>query len=303
MLDDKIKNKLESLRKLPTIPVVINNVLQLIDNPKASAALIASEIERDQSLTARILRVANSPFYGFARRISTIDLAVVVMGTNTIKEIVLGLVIQKLLKNSTGEFFNIRSFWEYSLFCGSSSRFLARKLGYRLAGEAFVAGLMHDIGILILADNFSSGFKKIFETMKNENISLIDAERSIMNTDHTEIGAFIGQKWNLPEQICAAILNHHTPYYEINKEAPGLDFELDKVSQPLTTIVSLSEWFADILNFKSWNPVSGKDKYYLSAELFDDLSEDEIYAPGSAFNVLKGEILDEYEKAKSISVV
>jgi HD-like signal output (HDOD) protein len=302
MLSDKLKRKLESIRKIPTIPIVINKVLQIIDNPNASAALIASEIERDQALTARILRVANSPFYGFARRISTIDLAVVVMGTNTIKEIVLGLVIQKLLKNSTSDFFNIQAFWEYSLFCGSSSRLLARKLGYRLAGEAFVAGLMHDIGILIIADNFSSKFKIIFQKMKDENISLIDAEKEILDTDHTEIGAFIGQKWNLPEQICAAILNHHTPYQIINEESPGLDFELESISQPLTTIVSLSEWFSDILNLKKWNPVQNTDKYYLSNELFDDLSEDDIYAPDSAFNILKDEIITEYEKAKSISM-
>lgn len=301
MLNEKIKNKLESLRKLPTIPVVINNVLQLIDNPKASAALIASEIERDQSLTARILRVANSPFYGFARRISTIDLAVVVMGTNTIKEIVLGLVIQKFLKNSSSDLFNIKSFWDYSLFCGSTSRLLARKLGYRLAGEAFVAGLMHDIGVLILADNFSSKFKEIFNLIKTQDLSLIEAEQEILETDHTEIGAFIGQKWNLPEQLCAAILNHHTPYMEINKESAGLEIELDSIKQPLTAIVSLSEWFSDLLDVKQWCPAPKKPNYYLSNEIFEDLSKDDLYEPNSAFFVLKEDIMDEYEKAKAIS--
>lgn len=303
MLNEKIKNKLESLRKLPTIPVVINNVLRLTDDPNASAAQIANAIERDQSLTARILRVANSPFYGFARRISTIDLAVVVMGTNTIKEIVLSLVIQKFLKNSSTKIFDIKSFWDYSLFCGSTSRLLARKLGYTIAGEAFVAGLMHDIGILIIADNFTNKFNEIFKLIENKQVGLIQAEEEILDTNHMEIGAFIGQKWNLPEQLCAAILNHHTPYSIINRESAGIEIDLENIHQPLTAIVSMSEWFSDKLNQKKWCPSDITPDYYLSEEIFSDLSEDEMLSEESAFFILKQEILEEYEKAKSLSFI
>lgn len=301
MIDERIKRKLESLRKLPTIPTLISKVLEVIDNPKASAATIAAAIERDQSLTARILRVANSPFYGFSRRISTIDLAVVVMGTNTIREIILSLVVQKFFNNSVNKVFNIKAFWEYSLFCGSTARLLARKLGYKLAGEAFVTGLMHDIGILILADNFPGKFKEILKKVNNENLNLPDTERSIIDCDHAEIGAFIAQKWNLPEQLCAAILNHHTPYSKINKEAAGVEIDLDEINQPLTAIVSISEWLAEALNQKKWISDQVPFNYYLGKELFDDIDDEDIYDKESAFNLFKTEVLEEFERAKAIS--
>jgi len=154
MLELTIQRKLESLRQLPTVPFVLSEVLNAVDNVNMSAAALASIIERDQSLAARVLAVANSPFYGFSRKISTIDLAIVVLGLNSIKEIVLSLVIKRFFTNIRRDLFDVNAFWQYSVFCGACSRLLARKLDYRIAGEAFVAGLTHDIGYIILIQYF-----------------------------------------------------------------------------------------------------------------------------------------------------
>ena len=134
MLNEKIRKKLEARKDLPTIPATAAAVLQSIDDPNASAASLARIIERDVSLTARVLAVANSPFYGLLRKVSTVELALVILGLSAVKEILLSLVVQRIFATMRTEVLDVREFWNYSVYCGSTARFLARKLGYRVAG-------------------------------------------------------------------------------------------------------------------------------------------------------------------------
>src|SRR6056297_2003177 len=116
MLNAKIKKKLDSLINLPTVPTVIAEVLEAANNTELSAKSLASIIEKDQALTAKTLRVANSPFYGFSRRIATIDLAIVLLGLNTIKEISLTMALKKFFAKTDKRLFDPSSFWNYSVF-------------------------------------------------------------------------------------------------------------------------------------------------------------------------------------------
>lgn len=300
ILDPKIQKKLDSIVELPTIPTVMSQVLAALDNPNLSANQLASLIERDQTLTAKVLKVANSPFYGFARKISTIDLAVVILGMNVLKEIVLSLLIQKFFTRLSKTMFDVKSFWNYSLFCGASAKLLARKLGYKIAGEAFVAGLMHDLGILIIIENFRKQFGEIRKLQKSKDLSIVEAEMLVLGATHSDIGLWLAEKWNLPPKLCLAIKNHHTNYKDLLKnEKQNLSNEVnfDEIDQPLTAIVSLSEWFAQIMDFKQWDKNYKAPTYYLSEELFEDLSEEEILDPDSAFELLKKEMIEEYQKA------
>lgn len=305
MLNDKIRRKLESLSHLPTIPVVITEVLSALDNPRLSASRLASLIERDQALTTRVLTVANSPFYGLMRRISTIDLAVVILGLNSIKEIVMSFVLQRFFAGISKNIFDIKNFWDYSLFCGASSRFLARRLGYRLAGEAFVAGLMHDIGILILVQFFSKEFALIRKVQQKNNLTFIEAEQLVMNTTHSEIGQWFADRWSLPKQLCDAILNHHKSYIEVISESSvsqGDDNnKLSSEEQPLTLIVAMSEWFAAELGFKIWAMESKPSELYLANDVLSDIQENDLLNPESALEVMKQEIIEEYQKASVLS--
>lgn len=305
MLDQSIKKKLEISSNLPSIPLIISEVLNAIDNPSISAAALANIIERDQSLTARVLTVANSPFYGFARKISTIDLAIVVMGTNTIKEIVLSLIIQRIILKRISLIFNTKSFWQYSVFCGACSRFLARKLGYRLSGEAFVSGLMHDLGILVILQNLPKEFQLIRKLQSDNGLSFVEAENKILNCNHCDIGAWLAEKWFLPEKLCDSIKYHHTTQNEfkiINNSnlvsSDNIESNNDDVEQPLTMIVAMTEWFAQELGFKLWaNEENNRSKLYLADVVLEDMKKHDILEPDSAFETLKIEILDEYEKA------
>lgn len=306
MLDSKIRKKLESLTQLPTLPYIASEVLSAVDNPNLSAASIASLIERDQAMTLKVLKVANSPFYGFSRKIATIDLAIVVMGLNTIKEIVLSLVVQKFFAKVNVATFDLKNFWDYSVFCGACSRLLARKLGYRLAGEAFVAGLMHDIGILILIQYFYKQFTDVRKLQFNEGLSLIDAEKRILNTTHCDIGAWLAERWNLPTQLWKSIQYHHSDFLEvkaIESTAASLDGNSDhslsfaSVEQPLTVIVSMTEWFAAEMGFKGWAMERNPSKLYLAADVLYEISSHDLLNPDSAINLLKQEIQEEYDKA------
>ena len=310
MLDPKIKDRLESIGNLPSVPIVVSEALNSIDNPKTSAASLASIIEKDQALTAKVLAVANSPFYGLARKISTIDLAIVILGLNSIRDIVLSLIIKKFLKKANPLIFDVNSFWKYSLFCGSTSRYFARKLGYRIAGEAFATGLMHDIGILILAHFLKREFLAIKRYQEKHRVSLYDAEKHVINCTHCDIGAWLAEKWNLPNQLINALNNHHTnpslfkelkrEFYTINDLEDNLEeasFDLNQVEQPLTLIVALSEYFAEQMGFKKWAQEAINPPYYYVQELLQDLKNNDLLDPTSVIDLLKEEVLEEFEKA------
>ncbi len=300
MLESRISKKLESIRDLPTIPIVISEVLSAIDNPNMSAYKLAQMIEKDQGLTARVLRVANSPFYGFSKRISTIDLAIGIMGFNAIKEIVLSLVIKRFFSKIASKVFDIKSFWHYGLFCASTSRVLARKLGYKIAGEAFVAGLMHDLGVLVIAEYFSEDFKKIKALTESGELDRIEAERVVLGCTHSDIGEWIAEKWNLPNQISRTIKLHHINFTKLsNSNSKQVNF--DEIEEQLTAIVSLSEWFSSLLGYKNWIIEKKTIEFYLSEELFPELSEHDFLDSDSAFFSLKQELIEEYNKASIYS--
>lgn len=209
---EKIKRITESIIGLPTLPTVVAKMIKLIDSPKTSAASLARLIGSDQALTARILRLANSAYYGFPREVSTVNLAIVVLGFNTVKDIGLSLSVFNVFKDENeNPLFNLTRFWEHSIACGVASRMLARSYRTRYSGEAFVAGLLHDIGKVILNQYFNESFISIIKKQK-EGIRFEDAESMATGTTHSQIGGWLAEKWNLPMIICDSILNHHQPW-------------------------------------------------------------------------------------------
>jgi len=299
MLSNKVRRWLENLKELPSIPTVISSVLNEIENTNYSARNIAKLIEQDQGLTAKILKVANSPYYGLVRSISTIDTAIIILGSNIIKEILLGLLIQKIFTNVRTKILDTKSFWRYSIFCGAASRFISRKLKYKIVSEAFVTGLMHDIGILVLMQHSRNNFSKVRRLQAKERYSLIESELEVFECTHSDIGAWISEKWNFPDKISRALEHHHSPFYIADNEEYSDDFiinpTINKLKYPLAAITSISEWFANECGMKTWDKHT-EPTYYISNEFIMNMVDDELLNYDSALVVLKQGIIDEYEK-------
>jgi HD-like signal output (HDOD) protein len=217
----KIKRITESIISLPTLPTVVTKMIQLVDNPKTSASSLARLIYTDQALTARILKLANSAYYGFPREISTVNMAIVVLGFNTVKEMGLSLSVFEVFKGSASDGgFDISRFWQHSIACGSAARMIARRFKRNLIGEAFVAGLLHDIGKVILKQYMRAEFSAIIEQSAHGIVALDDAEKEIAGATHAQIGGWLAEKWNLPKIIVESIACHHIPWEA--KQDPAL---------------------------------------------------------------------------------
>ena len=191
----RIKRITESIIGLPTLPTVVSKMIELVDSPRTSAASLARLISTDQALTAKILKLANSAYYGFPREISTVNMAIVILGFNTVKDMGLSLSVFDVFKNTEStDSFDISRFWEHSVACGVAARMLARSYRSRYAGEAFVAGLLHDIGKVILNQYFHTEFLEIMNLTAHHALTLEEAEDKVIGTRHTQVGAWLAEK-------------------------------------------------------------------------------------------------------------
>lgn len=230
---ERIKRITQTIINLPTLPTVVAKMIELIDDPKSSARSLSRIIRTDQVLTARILRLANSAYYGFPNPISSINLAIVVLGFDTIRNLGLSVaVISRLARASSDEeLLDYTRFWEHSAAVAVASRMLARMHGFRaMESEAFVAGLIHDIGKVILSQYQTANYSKCLHLVADEGISLAEAEQRVFGVTHAEVGGWLAGRWNLPDTLTEAIRLHHIPLAA-------------KVRPELTAIVH----FADIL--------------------------------------------------------
>jgi putative nucleotidyltransferase with HDIG domain len=211
----RLKRITQSIIGLPTLPTVITQLISLVDNPKTSARNVSQLISTDQALTAKILKLANSAFYGFPREIATVDLAVVVLGFETVKNLCLSVSVLERFSgvdaNGGADEFDRQKFWEHSIACGVGARLLAGKLRYRVPGEAFAAGILHDIGRLILSQYFPVEFAEVLQLMRAEDIYIGHAEERVLGVTHAEVGSWLAERWNLPDQLEQTIAMHHTP--------------------------------------------------------------------------------------------
>ncbi|MEO6096109.1 MAG: HDOD domain-containing protein, partial [Fibrobacteria bacterium] len=201
------------------------------DNPKTSASSLSNLIMRDQVLTAKILKMANSSFYAFPRQISTVKLALVVLGFENVKEMALSLSVLNSFKGENNKHFDTSMFWQHSVSVGACTRMLARETCYRLAGEAFVAGLLHDIGKVVLNQYLPKEFAEIQTLIFDKGFTCDQAEEAILGVTHAEVGAWLAERWNLPVILVEAIRYHqHPELCPRNAELPLLVYLGDYLS-------------------------------------------------------------------------
>lgn len=211
VLRERNKRLLSGIRNLPSVPFIMVEVSKMLDNPRTGASDLGKLISKDQAMVAKILSVANSPLYGLPRRVSTIEFAIVILGFDHIKNIVIALSMMEAFKSKEDKNWNRRSFWLHSLITASAAKRIADDLGFRKSGEAFTCGLLHDLGISVIQRYFYESFKEIISLVDEQQIRFINAELKVLGISHQEIGQYLIEKWNLPSSLGEAILYHHNP--------------------------------------------------------------------------------------------
>jgi HD-like signal output (HDOD) protein len=194
------------------MPHVAHKVLELSSDPNSSANQLQKVIADDQAMAARILKIANSALYSCSRKIKTLSEAIVMLGYNSIRSLVVTSASRNLY-SSGGKRMGLkeRLLWEHSIGTALGCRLLTQKYQPQLAEEAFLAGLMHDIGKLVLNQQAAAQFDEIVQIVYNENRMFAETEREILGFDHAEVGALVVNKWKLSPLLEKVIANHHNP--------------------------------------------------------------------------------------------
>ena len=196
--------------QLPSLPQAVLDVMRLLGDEDASTADIAACIERDQALTARTLRIANSAFYGVPGRIGTIRNAIGILGLRTVGTLLTTAAVSAQFASAKCPEFQFGTFWRHAIATALMARGLAKQL--RLDEDiAFTAGLLHDIGRLALAAQFPAETGQVLRYAREMDMPTLDAERQVLATDHLAVGVLIATHWRFPEVVVAAIEHHHAP--------------------------------------------------------------------------------------------
>lgn len=201
-----LRSQIEKIDALPTIPTVLRKLLAIIDKPRISINDIGVFIANDPVLTSRVLKIVNSPIYGFPGRIASVNQALILLGLNVVRGMLLGVsVFEAMQKTMVG-------LWEHSLGCAITSRIIAKKKGLKEPEELSVAGLLHDIGKVVLGLKFPDEYKQVMETAEKSEVFIFEAERDYFKINHADAGAWVAQKWNFPKSLVEIIEYHHKPH-------------------------------------------------------------------------------------------
>ncbi len=201
---------LARLGGLPPLPATVSELLASFHNDDVDVGRVAHQISHDQALTARVLRVANSSFYGLQNKVGTISEAVVVLGFRAVRSMVLAVGINSALRVERCPGFNTPAYLRHCVGVGLAARELARLTGFT-PELAFTGGILHDIGQLVLASNFPEQYAEVLDYRKRHDCFLIDAERDVLSMDHAEIGGLLAETWHFPTALHEAVSDHHAP--------------------------------------------------------------------------------------------
>ncbi len=213
MKENEFKKKIYSkIDELPTLPVVLPKLLSLIESDQGNFTRATDVILSDPSLTSKILKVANSAYYGFSQQITTLKGAVALLGFSMVKSLALSMgVFHTLPGSGEGNHFSQKGLWVHSLAVATVMAELDKRFGEKDGSEhIFVTGLLHDIGKIVLAHFFSDIFQQVLDEIHEaKDEEYYEIERSVIGFDHGEIGAMLLERWKFPEVICNAVALHH----------------------------------------------------------------------------------------------
>jgi len=213
----KLETLLENSNELPSLPEIYTRLSGLLESDDSDAGQIGEAVQSDPSLTGRVLKMTNSAYFGLPNEIFSIAQAVTLLGRQQIKQILMGSVLAGIFKDIDLAGFSMRDFWEHSIKTAIIARHLAMQNVNIIDHEAFfTAGLLHDIGRLVIAKSAPDSIAEIDAIVEANGVDMIQAEADILGVTHADIGAVIMKKWGMPSMISQCVIKHH----EINHEGP-----------------------------------------------------------------------------------
>ena len=213
LADESVKKIVLQIESLPSLPAIYSEIIEEMQSEDPSIKKIGAIISKDLSMTAKILQVVNSVFFGFSRKIGSPQEAVVLLGLETIKALVLSVKIFSEFSHKKFAWFKIDELFNHSMSVSTYAKTIIKteKLGQDLISYSLMAGLLHDLGKLILATNFPKSYKEVLTAAKGSDRNLWDLEYEAFGTSHAEIGAYLMGLWSLETPIIEAIAFHHCP--------------------------------------------------------------------------------------------
>ncbi len=206
-----LRSMVRDIQDLPTLPQVVTRIMSMMDDPDASAEDVNNVLERDPTLVAKILRLVNSAFYGLPHKISNVRQAIVILGFSTVRSLAISAAVFDLFGDTNDQSFSRVKFWEHSIGVAS----VAKLVGRREAGideeTAFVCGLLHDLGKLVMDQYAPDEFAEIIRIAQEQSLSFRDAEAAVLlETTHAEIGGWLAEQWRMPDELIQGIRHHHS---------------------------------------------------------------------------------------------
>ena len=196
-------------QQVPSLPLTFQRINDLVSNPQSTTAQMAEAISTDQGLVTRILRLSNSSFYGLAARVDTITQAVSLIGTRQLRDLALATAVLDLFKNIPNQILDGKKFWEHSLAVGTATRLIAAKRGERQTERHFVAGMLHDIGLVVMAQQMPEKVSANLQSAASSAQPLSVIELRELGFDHAELGGMVIEHWRLPPAMVEAASYHH----------------------------------------------------------------------------------------------
>jgi putative nucleotidyltransferase with HDIG domain len=230
---------LDGIDDIPTLPAVAMEVNKLLEDYNTSIKQLSNTIEKDQSIVFKLLKLANSAFFGLRSKVSNVPHAITLLGFNTVRNAVISIsLIDAFAGKKLVEGFDIKKFWTHSVAVAVTSKHLAERTGLKSTDQSFVGGLLHDMGKIVLASYFHDLIEEIWSLTKENNLTFYHAEKEKGIVDHAKIGGYLAEKWRLPE-----CLSDSTKYHHMDRK--GCDPELQMIVHTADTVIN------------AWHPETG----------------------------------------------
>ncbi len=273
-INSSINSRLFNIKDLPTIPAIHSRILKLMEDINYSVDDVSKLIEKDQVLSSKVLKLINSPFYGLYSDVATIRRSVILLGSNLIRGIILSTSLFDVADRK------LPGLWDHSYCCATVAGFLAKRFNLITIEEIMTGALLHDIGKVLIKKQLPDESGAIEAEVKTKCITILDAERSIINITHDDVGLWLADTWNLPAIIKDLIAYHHKPGMCTGHKKETAIVHLSDIIVKGIGVSYIGDPFVPLLDEAGWNilALSENDLVDILVEVMDIVQGDKAFS-------------------------